>query len=100
MTVQAKTMDVKTMDVKKTQQSLPAVPKEPPVPMGKKIRDFFGDVKSELKKINWTSYDELRVYTKIVVVATFLFGMGIYVMDLLIQTSLSVLEYFIRLISG
>lgn len=61
---------------------------------------FLGDVKEEFKKISWTSPEELRTYTKIVVATTFLFGMGIYVMDLVIQAALNGLEFLMRLIGG
>ena len=63
-------------------------------------QDFIGDVKAEIKKIHWTSYDELVAYTKIVVGATFFLGMGIYLIDLVIQSSLNIVEYALRLITG
>lgn len=61
---------------------------------------FVGDVKAELKKITWTSPEELRAYTKITLVATFVFGMGIYLIDLLIQGSLFSLSSLVQLING
>ncbi|MBA2367997.1 MAG: preprotein translocase subunit SecE [Candidatus Protochlamydia sp.] len=66
----------------------------------KKVRNFVDDVKSEIFKINWTNREELIVYTKIVVMTTFLFGMSIYLLDLLIQGSLSGLSFMLRWISG
>jgi len=62
--------------------------------------EFFGDVKGELFKISWTSKEELQVYTRIVVIATFVLGMCIYGMDLVIQNVLAGLGAFIRLITG
>ncbi len=47
--------------------------------LGRKAFDFVGDIKSEFSKITWTSKQELTVYTKIVVGATFIFGMLVYV---------------------
>ena len=93
-------MEVKTMEVKKSQQ--PAAPAEAKASVRPswRIRDFIADIKQELKKITWTSPDELRAYTKIVVATTFIFGLGIYVVDLLIQMVLNGLGYFIRLIGG
>jgi preprotein translocase subunit SecE len=63
------------------------------------IAAFIGDVKSEFKKINWTSFDELQVYTKVVVATTFFFGIGIYIADLVIQGILNGLSLMIRWIS-
>lgn len=61
---------------------------------------FVSEVKAEIKKITWPTVEELRVYTKIVVGATFFFGVGIYVVDLLIQTTLRVLEFGVQLFGG
>lgn len=63
------------------------------------VVDFIGDVKTEFKKINWTTFDELLVYTKIVVAGTFFFGIGIYVADLIIQGFLNGLSLLIRWIA-
>ena len=56
------------------------------------IFNFVGDIKSELKKVTWTSKEELQLYTKIVVMATFLCGMGIYFVDLFIQGLLATIN--------
>lgn len=65
-----------------------------------RIGQFFGDVKGELGRINWTTREEILVYTKIVVVATFLLGMAIYVTDLFIQSTLMGLAGVMRWITG
>lgn len=93
-------MEVKTMEIKKSQQL--AKPsnndaKESSVRATQWI-DFFGDVKAEFLKITWTSPEELRTYTKIVVGMTLFLGMGIYFMDLIIQLVLGGLESIMRLI--
>ncbi len=62
------------------------------------VADFVGEIKAELKRINWTSPEELKTYTKIVVGATFFCGMGIYFMDLIIQAGLWILESALRLV--
>jgi len=62
--------------------------------------DFVGDVKQEFHQITWTPKDELRVYTQITVIGTFVFGLGIYFADLLIQGSLDALTWLSRLITG
>jgi preprotein translocase subunit SecE len=92
--------EIKTMEMKKTQVS-PTVEKAVESSFTvKKARNFVADVKSEIYKINWTNRDELIVYTKIVVLATFLFGMSIYLLDLMIQGTLGGLNLLLRLISG
>lgn len=92
--------EVKTMDVKKTQQlANGAASKEAAAPR-KKARDIIGDMKAEIMKISWTSPEELKTYTKIVVGATFFCGLGLYAMDLVIQTSLNLLESAIRIVVG
>ena len=100
-------VELDTMEVKKTQQITSEVSKDVrELPVGGrvgragKVAEFLGDVKLELTKINWTTPDELRTYTKIVIVSTFCFGMGVYFADLLIQGLLGALESLIRLIGG
>lgn len=85
------------MDIKKTHQVSTA---ENAVNSRKKVQDFVADIKGEIQKISWTSKEELRVYTQIVVIATFLFGMAIYMMDLFIQATLNGLSLLLRLIAG
>ena len=60
----------------------------------KQLSSFIGDVKSELKKITWATQEELNVYTKIVIGATFFIGLSIYFSDIGIQTILKVLGFF------
>lgn len=88
--------EVKTMDIKKTQQTSSA---EGQVST-RKVQEFVAELKNEIHLVHWTSREELIAYAKIVVVATFVFGMSIYFMDLLTQTALSGLSTIIRFISG
>jgi len=98
--------EVKPMEVKKTQQGVasPTIPREAvskeTAAKGWNPKEFVGDIKDELKKISWTSPEELKAYTQIVVGATFVAGMGIYFIDLLIQTCLNGLAFIARLIAG
>lgn len=94
-------VEVKTMEIKKTQLAAPANVNthESTVASGQ-WQGFLGDVKSEFKKITWTDSEELASYTKIVVIATFLLGMGIYLMDLAIQLCLTILGFVLHLIGG
>ena len=66
----------------------------------KQTSHYIADVKAEFNKINWTSKEELQTYTKIVVGATFVCGMGVYVVDLIIRGGLSFLEGIARFIFG
>jgi preprotein translocase subunit SecE len=95
-------VEVKTMEVKKTQQLSKPVAAETTETVVKsgQWRNFLGDIKDEFKKISWTTPEELRTYTKIVVAGTLILGMGIYLMDLTIQGVLSGLNFLMRLISA
>lgn len=92
-------VEIKPMEIKKAPPSEATAPKEKALPKWR-VRDFIEEMKAEISRINWTSREELLTYTKIVVAATFVFGLGIYVVDLLIQGFLSGLSSLIRLISG
>ena len=88
------------MEVKKTQVTTTEAPPNGAEKSSKRIRDFVADIKSEIYKINWTSKEELMVYTKIVVATTLYMGIGIYIVDLFIQGVLNGIGSLIRLISG
>lgn len=88
-------VEAKSMEIKKTEAS----PIESSFNV-QKVRDFVGDIKSEIHKVHWTSREELLAYTKIVVITTFLFGMAIYFVDMMIQGSLSALSYLLSLVAG
>jgi preprotein translocase subunit SecE len=90
------------IEVKKNQEvAKPAhkVPKEAAVKAGQ-WANFLGDIKDEFSKISWTNPEELIAYTKIVVIGTFIFGMGIYFMDLIIQGVLNGLSAFVLFFGG
>lgn len=87
------TADTRIMEVKKT------VPIEATAKSWS-LFDFVGNVKEEFWKITWTNPDELRLYTKLVVGATFIFGLGIYFIDLIIQSTLQTLGTFFHFIFG
>ena len=63
-------------------------------------RSYINELKEELKKVTWTTKDELILFTKIVVVATFSLGLGIYGVDLLIKGVLNGFGALIHLIFG
>lgn len=57
-------------------------------------------LKSELKKVSWTTGVELRLSTKIVILSIFAFGFGIYVVDLFIKGVLDGAASLMRLLLG
>ena len=61
---------------------------------------YFREIQQELKKVTWTTKEELIVLTKIVVSTTFLFGVGIYLADLLIRGSLGFIQVIARFVAG
>lgn len=87
--------EVKSMEIKKSQNTTAVRVYSP-----NRVKEFIADIKSEIQKITWTSRDELIFYTKLVVGATFIFGMAIYVLDLIIQATLSSLNFIAHLIGG
>jgi len=69
----------------------------------KKRRDpltFIGDLKEELKKVSWTTKSELNSSTKIVLGSIFCFGIGIYIIDLLVKGVLGLVKSGVLFIFG
>lgn len=66
----------------------------------KKKLSYFREVQSELKKVTWTSKEELLFCTKTVIIATFVFGFTIYLIDLTIRGGLDLAGAFVRMIFG
>jgi len=61
---------------------------------------YLSELKAELKKVTWTTKEELILFTKIVVGSTFALGLGIYAIDLLIKGVLNGFSALIHLIFG
>lgn len=61
---------------------------------------YLQELKNEFKQVTWTSKNELVMFTKIVVAATFAFGLGIYGIDILIKVCLTGFKGLIHLIFG
>ncbi len=66
----------------------------------KKKQTFFREVIDELKKVHWTSREELLLSTKAVVIATFAFGLMIYLCDLVIRGTVTGIGTLVRMIFG
>lgn len=90
--------DAKVMEVKKRQSPVATTPSA--AEKAKGITHYLSEVKAEFAKITWTSREELQTYTKVVVGATFLFGLSVYAVDLAIQTLLSLVESTMRFLVG
>ena len=61
---------------------------------------YLQGLKDEFKKISWTTKEELKFCTKVTVGAMFVFGIGIYCVDLLIKGAVLTLGSFFHLIFG
>ena len=73
----------KTVEKKdKKEKSKKAAPKKDKVKLGQKIKKFFKDYKSELKKIVWCSKKQTLQYTLYVLVAIVIVAIFIGALDL------------------
>jgi len=60
-----------------------------------KSKQFYADVRSEMKKVSWPSRQEVAGTTIVVIVAVFFFGFYLGLVDLLLARGLDrVLRYF------
>ncbi len=46
------------------------------------IKTFFVEVNAEVKKVTWPTFKEVRDTTIVVIVAVFIFGIFLYIVDL------------------
>jgi preprotein translocase subunit SecE len=66
----------------------------------KGVWTYLEEIKDEFRKISWTSREELRAYTKIVLGATLFFGMAIFFADVAIQQILAGIDAIILKVTG
>ena len=60
-----------------------------------RVRSFYNDVRTEMRKVTAPSWKEVRATTAVVVVTVFIFGVYFWVIDNLIQRGVSFLySYF------
>lgn len=85
------------MELKKEQRE--PVVKDIAAPKKKGV-SYVEEIKTELRNVTWTSKDELIAYTKIVVGSTFVLGLGVYFVDLGIQSVLNTLTWLTRITVG
>lgn len=64
------------------------------------ILQWVRELKAELKKVSWTSKEELVLFTKIVLGSTFFLGLGIYLVDLSIKGVLELIKVVLHFIFG
>ncbi len=56
--------------------------------MKEKIITFFDDVVKEMKKVTWPTKDELKDSTGVVLVATFIIAIFVYLVDTIVNVAL------------
>jgi preprotein translocase subunit SecE len=60
-----------------------------------RVKSFYGDVRSEMRKVTAPSWKEVRATTAVVVVTVFIFGVYFFVIDNVIQRGVTFLySYF------
>jgi preprotein translocase subunit SecE len=60
-----------------------------------RVKSFYNDVRTEMRKVTAPSWKEVRATTAVVVVTVFIFGVYFWVIDNLIQRGVSFLySYF------
>ena len=66
----------------------------------KKAYEYFESLKAEFANIQWTEGGEVVTYAKIVVAATFFFGLAIYIADIVIHRLIGGFDVLFRWFVG
>lgn len=66
----------------------------------KKKGSFLHEMKEEMKRVSWTSKEDLVSFGKVVIGAIFFLGLGIYLVDLFIRLVLNGIGNLVRLIGA
>jgi len=87
------------MDVKRSE---PHVASATPARESKTRRffSFIQELKEELRKVSWTTKEELTFATKAVIGSIFVLGLSIYVVDLFIKGILDFISLAVRYMFG
>lgn len=88
------------MDANLNQSRLSSDVPSAPASRKKPAFSYIQDLKDELRKVSWTTKDELKLSTKVVIGATFLFGLGIYLFDLSVKGALDFIAHVVHYIFG
>jgi preprotein translocase subunit SecE len=81
-----------------TQKTIPSA-RVSPFSMKKAFRRF-EDLKTEFFRVQWTEDGDVMQMAKVVVLATFVCGMVLYIADLVVQRALTGVDSVLRLIFG
>ena len=68
-----------------------------------KRKSLFGyvqELKDEMHKVSWTTKEELKLSTKVVIWSTFLFGFAVYIVDLCMKGALALIKTIVHFIFG
>ncbi len=87
----------------KKDKNMSATPNAISKPEGKpavKRPGFIASLKEEMRKVSWTTQEELKSCTKIVLGSIFFFGFTVYGIDLFLRASLNGIAVLSRLITG
>jgi preprotein translocase subunit SecE len=90
------TISSERMSISQKQEGIGRMPAYPI----KKTYEYFEEIKAEFTKISWTEGPEVFTYAKVVVGSTFVFGMLIYLTDLVVHRMLFGLDSLFKLIVG
>jgi preprotein translocase subunit SecE len=63
-------------------------------------KQFYADVRSEMKKVSWPGRQEVTGTTIVVIVAVFFFGFYLGLVDLLLQMGLERIFRYFRVTTG
>lgn len=66
----------------------------------KRLSRRLEEMKSEFFRIQWTDEGDVSTYTKVVIVATFVSGMLLYIADLVVHRALLGVDTILRCIFG
>ncbi|MCX6988918.1 MAG: preprotein translocase subunit SecE [Chlamydiae bacterium] len=89
------------MDLKLSETSSGAEPADSSSNLARKsLFVFLYEVKEELKKVSWTSKEDLTFSTKIVLLSTFVLGFSVYLVDLSVRGLLEMIKTSVHVIFG
>jgi preprotein translocase subunit SecE len=61
-----------------------------------RIKSFYNDVRTEMRKVTAPSFKEVRATTAVVIITVFIFGVYFAVVDYVIQNGVSALFHYFK----
>jgi preprotein translocase subunit SecE len=61
-----------------------------------RIKSFYNDVRTEMRKVTAPSFKEVRATTAVVIITVFIFGVYFAVIDYVIQNGVSALFHYFK----